>query len=270
MNTFWLHRDQIYEQGLSLGFHVFSVGHLLWLIALALFCWLTARFYCSRDEKGRDNMRKVCGLVIVLLEYLKVIVLGLFGVHMAEFVPLHLCSAAGLGVLVYALWPRMNWLGQVFAYAFVPAALLAVIFPSTTMYPWWNFYCLHTFVIHGLILAFFVWLFVSGEVVPNYKGLWQGALFMILFSIPIYFLDGAFGVNYKLHVYRHALGRRGPGEAVGHCRPAVRASCLRAGLRPDHGARPASFLWHLCPARKAPGPPAGRFKPISIRSRSCR
>ena len=156
MNTFWLHRDQIYEQGLSLGFHVFSVGHLLWLIALALFCWLTARFYCSLDEKGRDNMRKVCGLVIVLLEYLKVIVLGLFGVHMAEFVPLHLCSAAGLGVLVYALWPRMNWLGQVFAYAFVPAALLAVIFPSTTMYPWWNFYCLHTFVIHGLILAFFV------------------------------------------------------------------------------------------------------------------
>ena len=135
MNTFWLHRDQIYEQGLSLGFRVFSPGHLLWLAALALFCFLTGRLYRSLDEKGRDNMRKACGLAIVLLEYLKVIVLGLFGVHMAEFVPLHLCSAAGLGVLVWALWPRMNWLGQVFAYAFVPAALLAVIFPVPRCIP---------------------------------------------------------------------------------------------------------------------------------------
>ena len=124
MNTFWLHRDQIYEQGLSLGFRVFSPGHLLWLAGLALFCFLTGRLYRSLDEKGRDNMRKACGLAIVLLEYMKVIVLGLFGVHMAEFVPLHLCSAAGLGVLVWAMWPRMNWLGQVFAYAFVPALFI--------------------------------------------------------------------------------------------------------------------------------------------------
>ena len=74
------------------------------------------------------------------------------------------------------------------------------------MYPWWNFYCLHTFVIHGLILAFFVWLFVSGEVIPNYKGLWQGVLFMILFSIPLYFLDGAFGVNYMFIGMRSDVG----------------------------------------------------------------
>ena len=206
MNTFWMHRDQIYEQGLSIGFKVFSPGHLIWLIAIAVFCYLTGRYYRSRDERGRDNMRKLCGLIIVLLEYLKIIVLGLFGVKMAEFVPLHLCSAAGLGVLVCALWPRMNWLGQTFAYAFFPAALLAVVFPSTTMYPWLNFYCLHTFIIHGLIMAFFVWLFMSREVVPNYKGLWQGALFMFLFSIPIYFLDGAFHVNYMFIGMRSDVG----------------------------------------------------------------
>ena len=112
------------------------------------------------------------------------------------FIPLHLCSVAGLAVLMYALWPRQNWLGQLLAYAFVPAAFMAVVFPSTTMYPWLNFYCIHTFVFHGLILAFFAWLFMSGEVVPDYRGLWLGFLFMVLFGIPIYFLDSAFQVNY--------------------------------------------------------------------------
>ncbi len=206
MNYFWLHRDHIYEQGLSVGFRVFSPGHLLWLLAIAVFCFLTGRYYRSRDEHGRDTMRKVCALAVILLEYAKIIVLGLFQVNMPEFVPLHLCSAAGLAVVACAMWPHRNWLGQIYAYAFVPAALLAVVFPSTTMYPWLNFYCLHTFVIHGLILAFFVWLFMAGELTPNYKGLWQGALFMVLFAVPIYFLDGIFHVNYMFIGMRSDVG----------------------------------------------------------------
>ena len=96
MNNFWLHRDQIYAQELAVGFKVFSAGHLIWLLGIALFCYLSARFYRSRDAKGRDNMRKACGFTIVILEYAKIIVLGLFEVRMPEFVPLHLCSAAGL------------------------------------------------------------------------------------------------------------------------------------------------------------------------------
>ena len=206
MYTFWLHRDDIYAQGLSIGFKVFSAGHLIWLLAIALFCYLTGRWYRGLDERGRDNMRKACALAVVLLEYAKIIVLGLFEVDMREFVPLHMCSAAGLGVMVYAMWPHRNWLGQTFAYAFTPSALLAVVFPSTTMYPWLNFYCIHTFVIHGLILAFFVWLFMSGEVVPNYKGLWQAVVVMFLLYVPVYFLDGAFGVNYMFIGMRSDVG----------------------------------------------------------------
>ena len=47
MNYFFIHRDQIYEQGLSIGFKTFSVGHLLWLLAIAAFCWLTGLFGIS-------------------------------------------------------------------------------------------------------------------------------------------------------------------------------------------------------------------------------
>ncbi len=206
MNTFWLHRDHIYEQGLSIGYRVFSLGHLLWLVGLALFCYLTGRYYRRLGPRGRDNMRKACGLTIIVLEYFKIIVLGLFQVNMREFVPLHLCSVAGLAIAVYAMWPHRDRLNQLFAYAFVPAALLALVFPSTTMYPWFNFYCLHGFVFHGLILAFFVWLYMGGEAVPNYRGLWLACLFMLLFSVPVYILDGAFQVNYMFIGMRSDVG----------------------------------------------------------------
>ncbi len=206
MGYFFIHRDQIYEQGLSIGFRTFSAGHLIWLLGIAAFCVLTGLFYKSRDERGRDLMRKSCGLLIVILEYLKIIVMGLNGVKILEFVPLHLCSAAGLAVLVYALWPRMKGIGQVFAYAFFPAAILAVVFPSSTMYPWWNFYCLHTFIFHALIIAFFIWLLMAGEIVPSYKGVWIGLLFIAVFSVPIYFIDGAFNVNYMFIGTRSDVG----------------------------------------------------------------
>ncbi len=206
MEYFWMHRDQIYERGLSVGYKVFSPGHLLWLAAIVLLCILSGRCYLRRDERGKDAMRKGCGLAIVVLEYAKVIVLGLSQVDMREFVPLHLCSAAGLAVLVYALWPHRRWLGQLFAYAFMPSALLALVFPSTTMYPWMNFYCLHGFIFHALLAAFFVWLYMEGTVVPDYKGLWLGWFFMAACAVPIYFVDGAFGVNYMFIGMRSDVG----------------------------------------------------------------
>ena len=160
-SLFWIHRDQIYAQKLDIGFETFSTGHLVWLLAIAVGCYLSGRLYRRLDERGRENMRKTCALTILLLEAAKTIVLGLFRVDSIEFLPLHLCSMGGFAALVYALWPQSkNWLGQLFAYAFFPTALLAVVFPSTSMYPWWNFYCLHTFIFHALIIAYFVWLFM--------------------------------------------------------------------------------------------------------------
>jgi Predicted integral membrane protein len=74
------------------------------------------------------------------------------------------------------------------------------------MYPFLNFYSLHTFIFHGLIVAFFSWLFMSGEVVPGYKGVWIGYLFLALFALPIYFVDGVFHVNYMFLGLRSDVG----------------------------------------------------------------
>ena len=55
-------------------------------------------------------------------------------------------------------------------------------------------------------IPFSVWLLMSREIVPTYRGLWQGFLFMALFTVPIYFVDGAFHVNYMYLGNRSNVG----------------------------------------------------------------
>ena len=193
-------------QGLDLGFSVFSTGHLIWLLAIAVSAWLTGKVYIKLGEEGKSNLRKGIGLSIILLDALKIIVMGLFGVNNIEFLPLHLCSVGGLATLVYAMWPGRWKLEQLFGYAFFPAAVLAILFPSANMYPWWNFYCIHIFLYHALIIIYFVMLFQSGEFRPTYKGLWISFLFMAIFAVPVYLINVRFGVNYMFIGMRSDVG----------------------------------------------------------------
>ncbi len=203
---FWIHRDMIYQKGLDLGFSVFSPGHIIWLLTIAACAFLTGKVYIKLGEEGRSNLRKGIGLSVILLDALKIIVMGLFGVNNIEFLPLHLCSVGGLATLVYAMWPGKWKLDQLFGYAFFPAAILAIIFPSANMYPWWNFYCIHIFLYHALIIVYFVMLYQSGEFRPSYGGLWISFLFMAVFAVPIYLINVRFGVNYMFIGMRSDVG----------------------------------------------------------------
>ncbi len=205
-NLFWIHRDQIYAKGLDLGFSVFSPGHIIWLLAIAVCSVIVGRFYVRLSETGRSNLRKAIGLSVILLDALKITVMGLFGVNNIEFLPLHLCSVGGLATLVYALWPGKLKLDQLFGYAFFPAALLAIFFPSANMYPWWNFYCIHIFLYHALIIFYFVMLYMAGEFRPTYSGLLISFAFMAVFAVPIYQINVHFGVNYMFIGMRSDVG----------------------------------------------------------------
>ena len=205
-NLFWIHRDQIYANGLDLGFSVFSPGHIVWLLAIAVMSVIVGSIYVKAGESGRSNIRKGIGLSMILLDALKITVMGLFEVRNIEFLPLHLCSVGGLATLVYAMWPGKLKLDQLFGYAFFPAALLAIFFPSANMYPWWNFYCIHIFLYHALIIFYFVMLFMSGEFRPTYSGLLISFAFMAVFAVPIYMINVRFGVNYMFIGMRSDVG----------------------------------------------------------------
>ena len=47
---------------------------------------------------------------------------------------------------------------------------------------------------------------MADEVKPDYKGLWFSFLFILLFAIPVYCLDGQFHVNYMFIGMRSDVG----------------------------------------------------------------
>lgn len=193
---FWKHKQMLALLEGQYGFSLFSAGHLAWLVGIALWIAATAVLYRRLDAHRRDNMRKVMAVILILLETSKLCVMGLTHVDICEFLPIHLCSVAGLFIVIDALWPNTKWVGQMFLFAFNTAALMALICSSVTCYPFFNFYSIHSFVIHGYLLVYAVMRYAAGEFRPTYRGLWGSVAATVAVGIPIFFIDGIFDVNY--------------------------------------------------------------------------
>lgn len=196
MKNFFICEYQILEQGLDIGFHLYAPGHLIWLAAIAAaVVWFSAH-YQKEDEIDRLRMRRIFAVLILLSEIYKDIVLLIMDAPMMQYLPLHLCSFAIFGMLIDACMPQQRLMGQMFAFAFLPGAMAALLFCNWTCYPFWNFMNIHSFVFHGWIVCYFIMRYRSGEIRPTYRGLWQTAGILLLLMVPIYFFDKLTGENY--------------------------------------------------------------------------
>ena len=151
MKNFFICEYQILEQGLDIGFHLYAPGHLIWLAAIAAaVVWFSAH-YQKEDEIDRLRIRRIFAVLILLSEIYKDIVLLIMDAPMMQYLPLHLCSFAIFGMLIDACMPQQRLMGQMFAFAFLPGAMAALLFCNWTCYPFWNFMNIHSFVFHGWI-----------------------------------------------------------------------------------------------------------------------
>lgn len=120
MKNFFICEYQILEQGLDIGFHLYALGHLIWLAAIAAaVVWFSAH-YQKEDEIDRLRMRRIFAVLILLSETYKDIVLLIMDAPMMQYLPLHLCSFAIFGMLIDACMPQQRLMGQMFAFAFLP------------------------------------------------------------------------------------------------------------------------------------------------------
>lgn len=169
---------------------------MIWLAAIAAaVVWFSAH-YQKEDEIDRLRIRRIFAVLILLSEIYKDIVLLIMDAPMMQYLPLHLCSFAIFGMLIDACMPQQRLMGQMFAFAFLPGAMAALLFCNWTCYPFWNFMNIHSFVFHGWIVCYFIMRYRSGEIRPTYRGLWQTAGILLLLMVPIYFFDKLTGENY--------------------------------------------------------------------------
>ena len=195
---FWWLKHYIMDKGYDVGHSLFSLGHIIWLAVIILVCILVAKKYKKASKKKQDSFRKRCAMIIFTLEYIKIVVISfVFPSYIDSYVPLHLCTYSGIFIIVDALWPNNKTINTLWLYVFMPGGALGVLSPSTT-YPWINFFSIHEFLFHGLLVVYGVFKIAIGESKATYKGVWVSTLFTILLMIPIYYIDITFDKGYML------------------------------------------------------------------------
>jgi len=196
LGQFWWVKQYIEDMGYNVGHSLFSIGHFLWLlfIIISMICFI--KFYKNASDKDRIFSKKILALIIFCLEYIKFLIVGfIFPNYISIYLPLHLCSVAGLCTMFEACFGNNKFIDQMWLFVFFPCGLMGLLSPSTSV-PFFNFFLIHTYLFHGILVLYAIIKFGYDKVKPTYSGLLQSSLAVLGMGIPIYYLNKTFGTNY--------------------------------------------------------------------------
>ncbi len=177
------------------GFSTFGLLHILWLTALMTVIVVATVVYKRLSEKKQKIMLLTVGILVILSELTKDIIIAVQGEFDYGYLPFHLC---GINILLigFDLFKQTKTVRNFLYYFCIPGAMLALLFPNWTHMPCMNFFHLHSFIIHALLVMYPVLLVTSGQVNPTIKDMPKCIALLIGAAIPIYFLNMAWGTNF--------------------------------------------------------------------------
>ncbi len=189
---FFLTDDHIPE---GVGFQIFGLTHILWLLAGTLFCVAACMFYRKLADDKRKLALRVLSIYIFAQEMVKDLVLLILGEFSWGYLPFHLC---GINILLIAFdTVKQTKIVRSFLYYFaIPGALLALLFPNWTEMPVWNFFHLHSFTIHILLVLYPLLPVTTGQVATDLKSAWKSVALLVAMAIPVYGLNLLWNTNF--------------------------------------------------------------------------
>ncbi|MBR6473386.1 MAG: YwaF family protein [Firmicutes bacterium] len=196
-SNFWLYTEKAAAEHLNVGFDLYSKGHLIWLLAIAVFIGIMIPVYMKSSHKDKIKIRRIFAWYLAITEIIKMIIIVVIGAPVTAYLPLHLCGYAIFILLIDAYLTKQDLTGQMIAYAFGPGALAALLFCSWTALPvFCNFMSIHSFLFHAVIVCYLLMRLANGEIKPNYKGVWVSLLTLMILAVPSYLVDMKTGLNY--------------------------------------------------------------------------
>ena len=177
------------------GFQAFGLTHILWLLA-GVALWVAACIFYRRLSASRQKTAlKVLGAYIFLQEMVKNLVLIFLGEFSWGYLPFHLC---GINILLIAFdtIKQVKTVRSFLYYFAIPGALLALLFPNWTKMPVWNFFHIHSFTIHILLVLYPLLLISTDQVSTDLKSALKGTALLIAMAIPVYGLNLLWGTNF--------------------------------------------------------------------------
>jgi len=179
----------------GVGFQTFGPTHIIWLLAGLLFCVAACIFYRKLSENKRNIMRTVLGAYIFLQEMAKNLVLILLGEFSWGYLPFHLC---GINILLifFDVFKQTKVVRSFLYYFAIPGAALALLFPNWTEMPVWNFFHLHSFTIHILLVLYPLLLVTTNQVSTDLKAALRGTALLVAMAFPVYGLNLLWDTNF--------------------------------------------------------------------------
>lgn len=189
---FFVTSDNIPE---GVGFQAYGLTHILWLLAGLILYVAACILYKKLSVHKQKIMLRALGIHIFLQEMIKNVVLILLGEFSWGHLPFHLC---GINVLLIAFDTiKQTKTVRSFLYYFaVPGAALALLFPNWTEMPVWNFFHIHSFTIHILLVLYPLLLVTTNQVATDLKSAFQGVALLVVMAIPVYFLNLLWDTNF--------------------------------------------------------------------------
>ena len=211
---YFLHTVETIPQGL--GFSNFDGTHLVWLTVTVVIVILGCLHYRRLSECGREKWRKTVAVLLVANEIFKDVCLVIGGNFLAGYLPFHLCSV-NIFMITWHAWKPSKQLGAFLYTICIPGALAALLFPTWTALPVWNFMHLHSTTVHIMLLMYPVVLTVCGDIRPRAKQIPQCMLILLgiaavalvinlLLDTNFFFLMEAGGTNNPLYLFEVLLG----------------------------------------------------------------
>lgn len=165
MEIFWYTSDTVPD---GLGFSLFSSAHLLWLGAFLLITVGCCFLYRRLSPKGRKAFRRMTALLLIADELFKLIPMLVMGVFHVKYLPFQLCSI-NIFLILWHAWKPNKLLGSFLYTVCIPGAVAALLFPTWTKLPGWNFMRIHSFSVHILLALYPIVLTAAGEIRPRLK-----------------------------------------------------------------------------------------------------
>ena len=195
MSEFWYTKSTMDKLNPDyLRFEHFSLLHLSITAAFILIIIAAMIFYRKLDENGKQKFLWTMSVLLIADELWKHIGSFATGQWEWEFVPLHLCSI-NIFVCVINSIKRDDLTSEILYALCVPGASLALLMPTWTNLPFWNFMSLHSNSVHVLLLMYPL-LLLAGGFRPNFRRLPKVFLVLLFECVPIFFLNKILDTNF--------------------------------------------------------------------------
>ncbi|MCK5812061.1 MAG: TIGR02206 family membrane protein [Clostridiales bacterium] len=179
----------------NLGFTLFGITHLLWIIITLLIIVLLVLIYRTLQEKNKKIMLFIIAFIMILCELSR----NVWYIYIGEYsldkaLPLQL-SRIILFIEAIAIFTNKRYLKE-FSYACGLFSLTAFIAPNINAYPILHYNFLRYTIVHLLIIAVPIMWIIGDGFKPDYKYLPKCIILLFSIAFAALIANFVFDSNY--------------------------------------------------------------------------